>query len=122
MILGLSARIMCRNLFDGTLFYTSIIVLYSQAVLGLWVFFVLSKISVLFAKVNKVVEYFDNLSFELYIVHYMFFVGPFRVMSLTQSFILNSIMALILSFISAVILNYTCKNMYSLINNKTIHT
>lgn len=118
MMLGVLIRISGQRFLDETIIYTNVIVMYSHAILGVWLFFILSKINIIFLKINRIVLYLDKLSFDLYIVHYMFFVGPFRVMNLTKLFILNFIIALFLSFISSIILNYICKKIYIFIDKK----
>ena len=114
-MLGLAVRLVARIFIDGSILYQCIIVLYSHAILGIWIFFMLSKISGVFLCLSTIVSYFDNISFDLYIVHYMFFVGPFRVMGLTKPFIINSLIALMLSVISAIVLNFICKQVYRVI-------
>ena len=75
-----------------------IIVIYQQSILALWIFieiyFIMNKLKKDSNKKSKIILYFDNLSFYIYIVHIMFMTGPIRLMGITNSFLLDSIIAL----------------------------
>ena len=55
-------------------------------------------------KSNNAINFMDDISFYNYIAHYMFFVGPFRVMGLFNCLIFNMFITIFVSFVSAVIL------------------
>ena len=66
-------------------------------------------------KENKVINFFDSISFEVYLVHYMYVVGPLRVMELTNSFIGNALITLVISILTAIVLKKICEKFYLLI-------
>ena len=59
-------------------------------------------------KENKIIKHIDKVSFYFYIVHYMYLIGPVRVMESTNSFLVNSIIAIFISYLSALILMKIC--------------
>lgn len=113
-ICGMAVRLIVKIRFDNTVLYNSIIVFYSQLLLGVWLFLIINyfKNIRVSKKAKKIIYYFDKLSFEMYIVHYMFFVGPFRVMGCTSSFVINLLIAFLLTYISAIILSKICGIIY----------
>ena len=106
-------RLISKIFFDGTLLYNVLIVTYSQSILGIWIFLFFYYFTnnrnekIYFKLINNL----DKLSFEIYIVHYMFFVGPLRVMNISNNFFVNSFSAFILSYIFAIILNKVCQRL-----------
>lgn len=79
-------RFAARMLMDGTALYARIIVPYTHmiAASAIWVIF-----ETLFAqrKVPKAVRRVSDLSFEIYLWHYMFVVGPISVFALVNNWI-----------------------------------
>ena len=77
-------------------------------------------------KENKIINFLDSISFEIYLVHYMYVVGPLRLMGLTNSFIVNTIITLVISIGTAIGLKKICEKFYDLIGgvklNKNINT
>lgn len=53
----------------------------------------------------------DGISFEIYLCHYMFIVGPVSVMYITGNWIINSIIAVCIALLFAVILHKLSKGM-----------
>ncbi|MGL5550635.1 MAG: acyltransferase family protein [Culicoidibacterales bacterium] len=106
-MLAIIIRFIAKFLFDGTIAYNLIVVMYTQSVFGIWIFFAIKywneKIT-LSKNLKIIIENFDQISYEVFIVHYMFFVGPFSTMGIFSSFWLNVTVALILTYVSAKIL------------------
>lgn len=117
MIIALVIRFMAKFIIDGSIIYDGIIVIYEQIILAFWIFiaiyFTISKFKKGSNKKSKIILYFDNLSFYIYIVHIMFMTGPIRLMGLTNSFFINSMIVLMASYISAIILNKICNFIYN---------
>jgi peptidoglycan/LPS O-acetylase OafA/YrhL len=115
-ILAMILRIVAKIVINRTVFYDNVIYLYAQSIFGVWIFIFVGYFKKIASNdiVSKLVSALDKISFEIYIVHYMFIVGPLRVMSLTQYFIINIGLALILSYISSIILNKICCLIYSI--------
>ena len=109
-IFSLALRIIGMIMFDGSILYDVLIVGYTHCLLGLSIFFIgfyivkQLKLNILFNFVNK----FDAISYEIYLVHYMFIGGPVSLL-FTNSTIINCIIVIISSYIIALILNKICK-------------
>lgn len=120
MIIALVIRFMAKFIIDGSIIYDGIIVIYEQIILAFWIFiaiyFTISKFKKGSNKKSKIILYFDNLSFYIYTVHIMFMTGPIRLIGLTNSFLLDSIIVFIAAYISSIILKYICDSIYKKIN------
>lgn len=120
MVIVLGIRFMAKFIMDGSIVYDGIIVIYEQIIFAFWIFiaiyFVISKLNKGINKKSKIILYFDNLSFYIYIVHIMFIIGPIKLMRFTNNFFIDSIMVLIASYISSVILKKICDFIYEKIN------
>lgn len=97
-------RIIMRHFFDGTMIYGRIVVGYTQVVSAFCIFYIFAD---LFQNINpaKIVEIISNISFEIYLIHYMFCVGPVRIFGLTPSWILDCSVIILISIIMGFILN-----------------
>lgn len=113
-------RFLSRLIFDDTILYNVMIVGYSQAVVAFSIFYIFIYLGRKF-KSNKFINYIDSISFDIYLVHYMYMVGPLRTMGVTSNFIFNTIITLVISFITAILLNITCKFIYSILDLKIIN-
>lgn len=110
LIFALTLRIIGMIMFDGSILYDVLIVGYTHCLLGLSIFFIgfyivkQFKQNILFSIVKK----FDAISYEIYLVHYMFIVGPISLF-FVNSTISNSLIVIITSYITALILNKICR-------------
>lgn len=110
LVFALALRIIGMIMFDGSILYDVLIVGYTHSLLGLSIFFIefyivkQFKLNILFNIVKK----FDAISYEIYLVHYMFIIGPVSVL-FTDYPIMNCIIVIISSYITALILNKICK-------------
>jgi len=109
MIVALLLRIIGMFMFDNTVLYNILIVGYTHSLLSLSMFFIgfyiLKQLKQ--NKLFSIVKLFDSISYEVYLVHYMFIVGPISVL-FTNSQILNCFIVILFSFILAWILNKIC--------------
>lgn len=116
-LIGLILRFFSRFIIDGTILYDGIIVIYQQSLFSIWIFmfiyFILKEIKI--KKYESIINYFDGLSFYIYITHMMFISRPLSVMKVTSNFVLNSIIALILTFITAILLKRLSSYFYKFI-------
>ena len=121
LLAGISGilRISARVLFDNSILYNVIIVGYTQGLIAFCIFYIFIYIC-RNLKENKVINFFDSISFEIYLVHYMYVVGPLRVMGLTNSFIVNTIITLVISILTAIVLKKICEKFYLLIDGVKI--
>ena len=108
-------RVVARLLFDNSILYNVIIVGYTQGLIAFCIFYIFIYMC-RNVKENKVINFFDSISFEIYLVHYMYVVGPLRVMGLTNSFMINTIMTLVISILTAIGLKKICEKFYLLID------
>lgn len=110
-IFAILFRLGSKFILDNSIFYDDVIVLYTQSIFGVWIFIFVSyfrKITNNNKDIINVVKYIDNISFEIFIVHYMFIVGPLRIMTFSQYSIINIVLVFVLSIISGVILHKVC--------------
>lgn len=97
-------RLIGRYFYDGTILYERIICGYSQCLAAFCIFYIFS---VLFGKRVPLapVSFLSEISFEIYLVHYMFCVGPVRMFTLTSSWGVNCVIVTIVSIILAFIIH-----------------
>ena len=109
--LALGIRMAGRSLFDGSRIYECIIVGYTQCAAA---FCIMAIFAVLFYDVgnNKMINRICENSFEVYLYHYMFVVGPVSLMHLTGSWLVNSICVLIVTWGVAVIMRKLEKGLF----------
>lgn len=106
MILSLTIRLLGRHLFDGSIFYANIIVIFTQILLALWFFFsvkwFISKF-IFFDRVSKsdIVKILDSYSFYVYLTHYMFIVGTLSVKGFINGTFLQLLAIVLLTVFSA---------------------
>lgn len=110
-IISITIRLIGRALLDDTIIYNVIIVGYTQAIIAFSIFYIFAYLGNKI-KANSVIKYIDSISFEVYLVHYMYMVGPVRLMGLTNSFVLNTIITIIVSVITAILLKKISKVIY----------
>lgn len=89
-----------RLLWDNTRFYNCIIVGYTQYIAA---FGMLGVFAVIFAekKSSKIIEWLCQISFEIYLYHYMFIVGPVSLMHTTNSWVISSVIVLSVTVVVA---------------------
>lgn len=124
MIAGLIIRILGKYLFDNTLFYETTITAITHTIITVCLFVFLYKIlSEKSIKENsisdKLINFIDELSYYIFIVHYIFMIGPISLMSITKNMLINVIIFSILTLTSAYILK-TLTSTISKINLKKI--
>ena len=110
-IISITIRLIGKFLLDDTKIYNVIIVGYTQAIIAFSIFYIFAYLGNKI-KANSVIKYIDSISFEVYLVHYMYMVGPVRLMGLTNSFVLNTIITIIVSVITAILLKKISKVIY----------
>ncbi|MBR1675820.1 MAG: acyltransferase family protein [Clostridia bacterium] len=113
-VLSLLLRFVVRYYADGTIFYDRIIVNYTH-------FFAALAISYIFATIfrngrsYKLVDFIFGISFEIYLYHNMFIVGPISLFGLTSIWIVDSFIVVICTIIIAVLANITTSPFFKLI-------
>lgn len=116
MMFALGVRIILQKIIDGTVIYDNVVCSMSNIMVCFGIFYLIRIISKKFQiRGNKFIDYLDRISFYLYITHYMFMVGPLRTMGLTNNVVLNTILTLLSTYISAVLLEKISNNFVELI-------
>ena len=65
-------------------------------------------------KLPKLVSYLDKNSYYIYIVHYIFVVGPLSLMAITNSYLINCIIVVGMSLLFALIFMITFEKVINL--------
>lgn len=106
IIICITIRILGRYLFNDTIFYSNVIVLYTQTIIALLAFKIICNFRL---KRNRILEYINNICYEIYLSHYIFIIGSFSIIYLTSNIIVNIFIGLIITLISAKCINITSK-------------
>lgn len=114
MCIAFALRILCRQQFDGTVFYNLIVVGYTHAIGAFCIFFIFAYIFKNI-KAPKCVEFLSNISFEIYLWHYMFTDGPIRLFGLTPSWILDCILVFAVTILVSWCFNKIASKIYKII-------
>lgn len=105
IIISLVIRLIGKELFDGTLLYERIIVNITHLTLAFMIYKLVSNSKVLMSKFpDKIINYLDGISLYVYITHCIFMIGPIRTMGLTSNILFNTLLTLIMSYLSASLL------------------
>lgn len=117
IILLFFTRFISNIYIDGTLLYNNIIVQYEHYISAFCIFLIFIFI---FKNHNPhfIIKVFDNISFEIYLYHYMFIIGPISLLNLTKYYWLNSIIIVVCSILIAFIFNKVTNYINKLIRNK----
>lgn len=108
MLISFIVRVGTKIFVDGTFFYDRIIVTYTQYIAA-FAIFALFAFAFKNIKSNRLCKKFCEISFEVYLCHYMFVVGPISLMKITTSFVMNMIITTFVSCSIAMILHYIAK-------------
>lgn len=122
IIIALITRLIGRKILDGTIMYDIIIVSYTQIIISISIFNIIKRLMIdtKIEHTNKIINYISNISFYIYITHYMFFVGPIRTINLTNNLLINIIITIVLSYISAIILKYIADLTLKILNKNKL--
>lgn len=102
IILSLIIRLVSMKYLDGTVMYDCLLVYLTHTALAIGLFSLSRKI--FDSKSRSSIDWFDDISYFVYITHYMFMVGPLRTMELTSNLLINTIITITLSFFAATLL------------------
>ena len=97
-------RLVTRYFFDGTVFYDRIVCGYTQ-ILAAFCIFYLFAVAFQNIKPPKWVSFIGEISFEVYLVHYMFCVGPVKLFGMTPYWVLNCMLVTVISVALAMIIH-----------------
>jgi len=126
--LGMSIIIIIRlalmRVIDGSNYYDRYIALISAAAIGiwifLWIFWVSSKMSVSMKKLseNKLIVFFSEISFEIYIVHFWFLQGKWQIANYVRNVIISDIIVVVLTIIFASGLHFISQKTVNMLNQR----
>ena len=105
VILSFGLRFILRIFFDGTMFYSRTVASYTHYAAALAIFYLFAWF---FAerKPTHMIKFFGRISFEIYLFHYMFTVGPISLFSATPFWIVNCLLVFGVTFLIATVMNY----------------
>ena len=74
-------RMISRKFFDGTALYNAAIVANTQLILGIYIFVFVNHFQFFYKGkiMTKAINFFDSFSYEMFITHYAFIVGPLTI-------------------------------------------
>ena len=104
MAISFRARFGIKIFADGTIWYERIAVPYTQYIAAFAIFVICSFVFKNL-KAGKLCKGFCKISFEVYLCHYMFVVGPVSLMHLTSNFVVNMVITTVVVCVVAVVLN-----------------
>ena len=96
-------RVGVRHYLDGTIWYDRVAVYYTMTLSAFCIFYIFA---CLFEKEPpRFVQWFSKISFEVYLYHYMFCVGPLRIFGLTPFWITDCLLVTVIAVILAGVMN-----------------
>lgn len=104
IIIGAALRVVGKLYLDNTVVYNRLIAAYTHKLIAFGLFF-LSAVVFANLKPIKLVNGICAISFEVYLCHYMFVLGPLPLMFFTSYWALNSLMIVAVSFAFATALH-----------------
>lgn len=104
MFLAFAIRILMRIGFDGSLLYDRITVGYTQAIVAFCTFYIIEYVFKN-RKANKLILWISRISFEIYLYHYMFTVGPVKIFGKSGNWCIDCILVTIVVVVISMIMN-----------------
>lgn len=89
-------RLVARMIIDGTILYNRIVTGYTHAIAAFAIFYLVAFLTKDW-RLGRVTAWLSSISFEVYLYHYMFCVGPVRLFSLTESWLINCGLVIIIT-------------------------
>lgn len=115
---ALALRFGCRLLFDGTVYYDRIASTYTQYLIAFAAMYLFAWL--LERKPWKAVRFINDVSFEIYLWHYLFLWSPLSLMKLTPWWGVNVVAAMVVTFIVAWIMNRLAGLIEKLLKGKKV--
>lgn len=117
IIISICVRLIGLLKLDGSIFYDIFIVKYTHSLIALGMLFSgIYLVKLLNKHLNsKFIRHIDSISYEIYLVHYMFIGGPISVL-ITSNTIINCIIVLLCTYLAAIVLHNICNFIYKTID------
>ena len=111
LIISFLVRIIARYYYDNTIFYNQVIAWYTHAISSYCIFFIFA---FLFKnkKAPTIIYNISNISYEIYLWHFMFTEGPLKIYNLPLPWIICSTIIVIISVFVAYLFNKISKKIY----------
>ena len=96
MCMSFTVRILSRFCIDGTIIYNHMVVGYTQTIAAFCIFYIVAWLTKK-RTAGRIISFISVISFEIYLYHYMFTVGPVQLFGLTGNWILDSLVVTIIT-------------------------
>lgn len=116
LIIAASIRMAFKLILDNTIIYSNFIVLPTQAIIGACIFEIFKNLKLNFRNKNFI-DCLDGITYYVYIVHYIFCVGPLKII---QSFSILYPLQIIVIILLSIILGTILKFVTDKINNNLL--
>lgn len=103
---------------DNTVLYNIEIVYLTNIVVSFLIFKIIMSLTNFSSHSFKIIDFFDEISYPIFVSHYMFMVGKFSLINITNIKLLNVIIIIMSSFISAIIINLVSKKVSTILKSK----
>ena len=119
IVISVILRLIFKYTFDGTILYNVILTFITQNIFAISIFVIFKNLDL---KENKLITFIDSISYEIYLVHYMFIIGPVFVIgvngNLTHNLLIDSVVILFFILISATILKKVANESFIFIKER----
>ena len=119
IVISVILRLIFKYTFDGTILYNVILTFITQNIFAISIFVIFKNLDL---KENKLITFIDSISYEIYLVHYMFIIGPVFVIgvngNLTHNLLIDSVVILFFILISASILKKVANKSFIFIKER----
>lgn len=104
MCFAFGMRLIAKLYLDGTIWYDKIATGYNHTLAAFCIFYI---VAFVFQnkKPGKFILLMSNISFEVYLYHYMFCVGPISLFEVTNVWLINCLIVFIITFLISIIMN-----------------
>lgn len=111
MIASSFCVVMLNKRIDNTVFYNDIVMWYGIIIVDLWIITIVYRLGRLswINGVSKVIDFFDKISFEFYLVHYLIIMTVTLPIATKIGLVKYIVLTVLLSIIGGTILYYICK-------------
>lgn len=118
-IVVILCRLILKFYIDGTNLYDVVVVNICQGILGVYLFLLIDKFSFILQNriLYKIIYHLDKISYEMYITHFTFIVGPLLIWGATKNIIIDSFLVILITYLSAIILNIISNVVFKVLNH-----
>lgn len=121
LVFSFSIRILAKVICDGSILYDRLIVFYTHMIAAFCLCYIISSLCQNI-KVYKVINWFSNISFEIYLFHYMFTVGPVSLFGSTPNWITDCILVMLITLVVSTLARaFANRILYAIKKTKHVH-